>query len=233
MSKDFGRKISKLRKLKGMTQNELADLLHVSNKAISRWETGEGYPEITILKPLADALETTVDDLLTPEEDCKKDGEPEDSNPFHSFSNAFTDSKKEYIHEEIFVTLRNAFRPKCFKEDFWSKLTIYNKIGWVCICLPVFFLIICITILLPLGLLGFFGTLPVVPLTVLSVLCLIITNICPKVGCIAAGIGLALGYFDKYDRQFKISWIIVISNLIAVYVCPILYLVLQSSIFML
>jgi len=47
-----------------MTQQELADRLGVTNKAISKWETGEGYPEITIIPTLADELGITVDELL-------------------------------------------------------------------------------------------------------------------------------------------------------------------------
>ena len=61
---EFGKRIMKLRKQKGMTQSKLAEQINVSNKAISRWETGEGFPEITLLKPLAKALGTTVDELL-------------------------------------------------------------------------------------------------------------------------------------------------------------------------
>lgn len=64
----FGNKISELRKKQGFNQSELAEKLNVTNKAVSRWETGEGYPEITLLVPLANALGTTVDDLLGNEE---------------------------------------------------------------------------------------------------------------------------------------------------------------------
>ncbi len=55
-SKDFGKRVAALRKEKGLTQSELAEKLNISNKAISRWETGEGYPEITILPSLAVSL---------------------------------------------------------------------------------------------------------------------------------------------------------------------------------
>lgn len=64
MNQEFAEKISKLRRDKGMTQQELAGKLGVTNKAVSRWETGEGYPEVTLLVPLADALGVTVDHLL-------------------------------------------------------------------------------------------------------------------------------------------------------------------------
>ena len=58
---NLAEKIAKLRKEKGMTKSQLAEMINVSNKTISRWETGEGYPEITLLMPLAKALGVTTD----------------------------------------------------------------------------------------------------------------------------------------------------------------------------
>ena len=49
----IGNLISQLRKEKNLTQKNLADKLNVTNKAISKWETGNGLPEISILKSLA------------------------------------------------------------------------------------------------------------------------------------------------------------------------------------
>ena len=49
----------------GITQAELAGKLNVSVGAISQWETGITHPAVTKLKPLAEALGTTVDELLT------------------------------------------------------------------------------------------------------------------------------------------------------------------------
>ena len=74
---EFGKRIMKLRKQKGMTQSKLAEQINVSNKAMSRWETGEGFPEITLLKPLAKALGTTVDELFGEEEEKEEKQENE------------------------------------------------------------------------------------------------------------------------------------------------------------
>lgn len=60
---EFAERLKKLRKANNMTQQELADTLGVSNKSVSRWETG-GYPDVAMLGPLAKALGVTVDDLL-------------------------------------------------------------------------------------------------------------------------------------------------------------------------
>ncbi|HZK25353.1 MAG TPA: helix-turn-helix transcriptional regulator [Oscillospiraceae bacterium] len=60
-----GRLIAELRKAKNMTQKELAAYLNVSDKAVSKWERGENYPEVSILPQLANKLEITVDELLS------------------------------------------------------------------------------------------------------------------------------------------------------------------------
>jgi transcriptional regulator with XRE-family HTH domain len=51
----FGEIIAKARKDKGMTQKDLAERLRITDKAISKWERGKGYPEITLLPALSKA----------------------------------------------------------------------------------------------------------------------------------------------------------------------------------
>ena len=65
--KHFGLIITKLRKQHRMTQEKLAQKLNVSSKAVSKWETGMGYPEITLLPKIAAVLGVSVDFLLTGE----------------------------------------------------------------------------------------------------------------------------------------------------------------------
>ena len=60
---EFGARLRQLRQEKHLTQQELADQLGVSNKSVSRWESG-GYPDITILVPLSKVLGVSVDELL-------------------------------------------------------------------------------------------------------------------------------------------------------------------------
>ena len=57
--------IKKLREQNGMTQSALAEKLCVSDKAVSKWETGKGYPDITLVEPLAAALGISVAELLS------------------------------------------------------------------------------------------------------------------------------------------------------------------------
>lgn len=62
---EFHETLQHLRKQKGLTQEELASALYVSRTAISKWESGRGYPSIDSLKHLAAYFEITIDDLLS------------------------------------------------------------------------------------------------------------------------------------------------------------------------
>ena len=60
----FGAFIAQCRKEKSMTQSELAAKIMVTDKAVSRWERGKGFPDINLLLPLAEALEVSVLELM-------------------------------------------------------------------------------------------------------------------------------------------------------------------------
>lgn len=72
-SKRIGSFIAALRKEKEYTQAELAEILNVSNRTISKWENGDGFPDITILPSVANALGITVDELLAGEKMPKEE----------------------------------------------------------------------------------------------------------------------------------------------------------------
>ena len=65
--KVFGTFIAKRRKEKNMTQADLAEKLNVTDKAVSRWERGIGFPDINTIEPLASALEISVPELMKSE----------------------------------------------------------------------------------------------------------------------------------------------------------------------
>ena len=65
---EFHEKIQELRKQRGLTQEELAESLYVSRTAVSKWESGRGYPNIDSLKALARYFGVTIDELLSGEE---------------------------------------------------------------------------------------------------------------------------------------------------------------------
>ena len=65
---EFHEKLQQLRKQRGLTQEELAGALYVSRTAISKWESGRGYPSIDSLKAIAGFFSVTVDELLSGDE---------------------------------------------------------------------------------------------------------------------------------------------------------------------
>lgn len=65
---EFNEKLQQLRKRKGITQEELAQALYVSRAAVSKWESGRGWPNIDSLKAIARFYEVTIDELLSGEE---------------------------------------------------------------------------------------------------------------------------------------------------------------------
>lgn len=82
---EFGKRLQMLRKQKGLTQDELAQSLFVSRTAVSKWESGRGYPNIDSLKAIAEFFSVTIDELLSTEETDK--------------------SKETSIQQRIFVLL--------------------------------------------------------------------------------------------------------------------------------
>jgi transcriptional regulator with XRE-family HTH domain len=64
---DFSEKLQELRKSRGLTQEELAKELYVSRTAVSKWESGRGYPGIESLKDISEFFSVSIDDLLSGE----------------------------------------------------------------------------------------------------------------------------------------------------------------------
>ena len=65
---EFHEKLAELRKSKGLTQEELAEALFVSRTAVSKWESGRGYPSIDSLKEISRYFSVTIDELICPRE---------------------------------------------------------------------------------------------------------------------------------------------------------------------
>lgn len=76
---DIGKFISSCRKDKGLTQTQLAEMLNITNRAVSKWETGKSCPDVSIMLELCDILGITVNELLSGErivmEDYQKKAE--------------------------------------------------------------------------------------------------------------------------------------------------------------
>lgn len=84
-----GKLIADLRKKQGLTQQQLADKLNLSNKTISKWESGSGSPDISNLLVLADVLGVSVDELLRGELNAVENTEIND------------DKKKNVLRKEL------------------------------------------------------------------------------------------------------------------------------------
>ena len=65
---EFNEKLQELRKARSLTQEELAKALFVSRTAVSKWESGRGYPNLDSLKELSRFFSVSIDDLICPEE---------------------------------------------------------------------------------------------------------------------------------------------------------------------
>ncbi len=76
-AKTFGAFLACTRRERGMTQAELADIIHVTDKAVSRWERGIGFPDINTLEPLADALGLSLSQLM--HAGTEQTGQPEET----------------------------------------------------------------------------------------------------------------------------------------------------------
>lgn len=90
----IGKLIAELRKEKNMTQQQLGDKIGVSFKTISKWETGRGMPELSLLKPLSEELEITINEILSGERiQDKNDIKKLEENMIHTIE--YTEKQKK------------------------------------------------------------------------------------------------------------------------------------------
>lgn len=68
-----GQLITELRKEKGLTQKQLADILNVTDKAVSKWERGLSFPDISMLEPLSEVLDISIMEILAGERQDEKE----------------------------------------------------------------------------------------------------------------------------------------------------------------
>lgn len=202
----IGEKIAKLRKEKGLTQSQLAEMISVSNKTISRWETGEGYPEISLLVPLAKALGVSTDYLL---KDASDEGAQTQSaaETAAESEGASSETQTESMRKEVPKQKhgeRKAERFSLYPPQFvrcFRSLTIFNKVSFVTVGLCILSLIISV-ILIMLNILPALAQLPLVSLIAI------------RVGVLSAVIGFILGLLDVYDKQYRAAVYLLIANVV-------------------
>ncbi len=105
-SKECGNFISELRKEKKLTQKDLAAKINVSDKAVSRWETGKGYPDVTSLVSLSEYFDVSVNELLAGKrltvEDIK---ETADENLISVFEQVQKNKKQQNLQVAVYTSV--------------------------------------------------------------------------------------------------------------------------------
>ena len=101
----IGRFIADERKRKGYTQKQLSEKLEISDKTISKWERGNGFPEVSLLLPLCDELEITVNELLSGERVSEEDYRKKAEVNMVNLVREAQESKKKIILSAMVATL--------------------------------------------------------------------------------------------------------------------------------
>ena len=135
MKHSVGKTIASLRKKKKMTQAELANLLNVSDKAVSKWESENGMPEITLFPKLAEIFEVSIDYLMTGKEAeeeiitmskielCAKKDDPELLGDFSAGSKDETGrSLMDYIRKYDSLKVLKALFDRCSHQTHYMGL---------------------------------------------------------------------------------------------------------------
>lgn len=123
----FGAFIAQCRKEKSMTQSELAAKIMVTDKAVSRWERGKGFPDINLLLPLAEALEVSVLELMHSErQKDKAQLFQDDTIIVHLMENAVEMNKQNKQQDRIIACISCI---TMFFVTFFIKFYGYGSIG--------------------------------------------------------------------------------------------------------
>lgn len=115
---DLGTKIAKLRKEQNMTQQELANKLNVTDKAVSKWERNISYPDITSISKLAKILNVDSSELI---DLCKKE------NPYKQDTNKLIDT--------ILIVIPLALSIALITLSIIGQITTNDKIGLISIAI--------------------------------------------------------------------------------------------------
>lgn len=107
----IGRFIAQMRKEQSLTQRQLADMIGISDKTVSKWETGSGLPEVSLLMPLCKILHISVNELLSGEHLTASDYKKKAEENMMDLIREREESKKKIILSviECFLTLLSGF----------------------------------------------------------------------------------------------------------------------------
>lgn len=107
----IGRFIAQMRKEQSLTQRQLADMIGISDKTVSKWETGSGLPEVSLMMPLCKILHISVNELLSGEHLTASDYKKKAEENMMDLIREREESKKKIILSviECFLTLLSGF----------------------------------------------------------------------------------------------------------------------------
>lgn len=137
---EFGQAVAKRRHELGLTQRQLAEMLHVSDKAVSKWECGRGFPEFSIIGPLAKALDIPASSLICAPSSSGQDNVVSYETPNHSFTASEAESSTSLLDGDdsqrgrlAGVPWRDALAPAVLAGVAYSSLSRspYNIAGLV------------------------------------------------------------------------------------------------------
>ena len=120
--------IYKKRKEKNLTQSQLGEMLGVSNKAVSKWETGESFPEFSLIQPLCEILGISADELISgkEKEDCKNSEINSDNKQTESKREEFETTHFDEMAQKQNPTQKKQLSPagKAFEKRFFVGIAI-------------------------------------------------------------------------------------------------------------
>lgn len=134
-NKKFGAFIAAQRKEKGLTQKELADKLCVTDKAVSKWERGLGFPDIKLIEPLSEALDVSILELMRSEHIEKTDI------PTHNVSEALS-NVIDIVTYQRKIERRNIWISVISVAAIIMAVFLIDALkvmGFLMVCLPVIF----------------------------------------------------------------------------------------------
>ena len=136
----IGNFISEERKKKGFTQVELADRLGISNKTISKWERGNGFPEVSLLLPLCEELGISINELITGERIAEEEYRKKAEENMVDIIKKTKVSKQERIISLLLtlsiiaITIAGCILGAYFKAaEAQAVIGIMTIVSWVCI----------------------------------------------------------------------------------------------------
>ena len=151
--KKIGQFIAELRKEQELTQQELADRISVSNKTVSKWECGNGMPDISSIIPLCQVLNITVNELISGER-LTRENYPQkaDENMMHFMEKEEKQQKKSTLFSLLIITVSVLYFLwftifSCFGNSMWSRFIDTGAL--VSMIMITFLCLLCMRLIVP------------------------------------------------------------------------------------